>query len=114
MAPGGSREEPGTSFGSTAKATTFIELWGFRWKSGLTNFVYELLSIFQLVFGESGRIVSSWKIRPRPVFLEDQLAAWDRALQDLCRGSKVPGTSAGSTALTASFIELQDFCWDSG
>ena len=44
---------------------------------GLTNFVYELLSILQIVFGESGRIVSSWKIRPWPVFLEDQLAAWD-------------------------------------
>ena len=80
----------------------------------LINFVYELLSIFQIVFGESGRFVSSWKIRPRPVFLEDQLAAWGHALQDLCRRSKVPGTSAGSTASTASFIELQDFRWESG
>ena len=43
----------------------------------LIDFVHELLSILQIVFGESGRIVSSWKIRPWPVFLEDQLAAWD-------------------------------------
>ena len=72
----------------------------------LFNYVHELLSIFQVVLGQAGRLVSSWKIRLR-AGLPGTSVAQACAGQDLCRRSEASGTSSGIPTRATSFIELR-------